>query len=173
MSTFTLTKDGFEFTNSNNQVKNIIINDSTNKIDFTEFSISITEVENKEHDEAAAVATKAEAIAANLGIVVVPPEQDGGGGDQGGGVVVQYTISSPDSWIVESGENHGFFALLSENTYKLTRPGYYNHEHLVSLYDNEIKWITGADKGRLSGVVGANSISWSDQTTWTRFVSGD
>ena len=84
MSTFTLTKDGFEFTNSNNQVKNIIINDSTNKIDFTEFSISITEVENKEHDEAVAIAAKAAAIAANLGD---DRKKDQGGddnNDQGG-----------------------------------------------------------------------------------------
>ena len=87
MSTFTLTKDGFGFTNSNNQVKNIIINDSTNKIDFTEFSISITDVENKEQDESAAIAAKAAAIVANLGDQGEDGKKDEGGDgkkDEGG-----------------------------------------------------------------------------------------
>ena len=155
MSTFTLTKDGFKFKNATDQIKSITINDAANQIDFQQLSVATPFIENKEY--------------------VSPQEQVGEiiiiNNDQGGDD--SFAISSPDSWIVEMGENHGFFALSSPNVYRLTRPGYRNHEHFVSLYDNQIKWITGADKDRLGGVVSATSISWSDQTTWTKFVSGD
>ena len=142
-SSFTLTKDGFEFKNANNETKSITIDDATNRVNFQQFSVTTPFVENREY-----VGSIVDAISGP-------------------------TISSPDSWIVGSDENHGFFALSSANTYRFTRPGDSNHEQFVSLYGNGIKWITGADKDRLSGVVSDTLISWSDQTTWTRHVSGD
>jgi hypothetical protein len=162
-SSFTLTKDGFEFKNANNETKSITIDDATNRVNFQQFSVTTPFVENREY-----VGSIVDAISLSGGDTATSPDSGDTISLSGGP-----TISSPDSWIVGSDENHGFFALSSANTYRFTRPGDSNHEHFVSLYGNGIKWITGADKDRLSGVVSDTLISWSDQTTWTRHVSGD
>jgi hypothetical protein len=64
MSTLTITSTGIEFTNADNEVKSITIDDANNKIDFEQFSIITEEVENREY---------------------VPPQQQQGGGGGGGG----------------------------------------------------------------------------------------
>jgi len=49
MSTFTMTSNGFIFTNTNNEEKVIEIDDATNTIDFQQLNISTPSISNKEY----------------------------------------------------------------------------------------------------------------------------
>jgi len=53
MSSFSLTQNGFTYTNENNETKSIVIDNATNTIKFQKFNISTPSVTNKEYVDAA------------------------------------------------------------------------------------------------------------------------